>query len=162
MEMKEIEYKFLINKEKWAEVEKPNPQLIVQGFITKSKEKTVRIRIKNEKAFLTIKGPTKGITRTEYEYEIPVNDAEALLKEFTDQQIRKKRYEIKVDHHLWEVDVFEGHLKGLVIAELEVQSETELFAIPSWAARNVSLDSRYYNAVLIDMNKEEVDELLIL
>ena len=158
--MQEIEYKFLVNKDKWLLAEKPKPKIIVQGFITKTKDKTVRVRIKNEQAFLTIKGPTKGITRTEFEYEIPLEDAESLLDEFTEKQICKKRYEIKNEHHTWEVDVFEGHLEGLIIAELEVKSETELFALPEWATKNVSLDVRYYNAVLIDLSKEEVKKLI--
>ena len=158
--MKEIEYKFLIDKKKWLELEKPEPQLIVQGFITKTKEKTVRVRIKNNQAFLTIKGPTKGITRTEFEYEIPLEDATALLEEFTDKQIRKNRYEIKIEHHTWEVDVFEGHLTGLIIAELEVESENELFILPDWTSENVSVDSRYYNSVLIDMNDKDVKNLI--
>lgn len=158
--MQEIEYKFLIDKKKWSELKKPEPQLIVQGFITKTKEKTVRVRIKNEQAFLTIKGPTAGITRTEFEYEIPLEDAHSLLDEFTDKQIRKYRYEIKIDHHTWEVDVFDAHLAGLIIAELEVESENELFVLPSWALKNVSLDSRYYNSVLIDMDEDDVKILI--
>lgn len=159
--MQEIEYKFLVDKEKWMKVEKSSPQLIVQGFITKSKEKTVRIRIKDSSAYLNVKGPTKGITRTEFEYEIPVLDAEILLKDFTSKQIIKKRYEVKIDHHIWEVDVFEGHLEGLILAELEVESESEMFALPDWVTKNVSLDNRYYNAVLIDMSKEEVQTDLL-
>ena len=158
--MQEIEYKFLVNKDKWLLVEKPSPQIITQGFIAKTKEKTVRVRIKNEQAFLTIKGPTKGITRTEFEYEIPLKDAESLLNDFTEKQICKKRYELKIDHHTWEVDVFEGHLDGLIIAELEVKSETELFALPKWVSNNVSLDVRYYNSVLIDLSDEEVKKLI--
>ena len=148
--MKEIEYKFLVKEEKWNALEKPEPSLIVQGFLAKSKDITIRIRIKKEKAFLTIKGKTVGITRTEFEYEIPVTDAEQMLIEFTDKQIRKKRYIIPFKGHSWEVDVFEGHLSGLIIAELEVNSETEEFEQPDWVAKNVSEDERYYNAVLID------------
>ncbi len=153
--MKEIEYKFLVDDKKWSEIEKTSPSLIVQGFITKSKESTVRIRIKNEAAFLTIKGKTVGITRSEFEYEIPVSDAEQMLLEFTEKQIRKKRFIIPFKGHNWEVDVFEGHLSGLILAELEVQSENEKFELPNWVTKNVSEDERYYNAVLIDNNLPE-------
>jgi len=150
IEMKEIEYKFLVNKEKWNALEKTAPSLIVQGFLAKSENITIRIRIKKEKAFLTIKGKTVGITRTEFEYEIPFSDAEQILVEFTDKQIRKKRYIIPFKGHSWEVDVFEGHLSGLILAELEVGSETEKFEKPEWITKNISEDARYYNAVLID------------
>ncbi len=148
--MKEIEYKFLVNKEKWDTLEKSSPSIIVQGFLSKSKEKTIRVRIKNKKGFLTIKGKTVGITRTEFEYEIPVSDAMQLLDEFVDKVIRKKRYEILHNNRTWEVDVFEGHLSGLIIAELEVSSENEDFTLPNWVTKDVSKDERYYNAVLID------------
>ena len=153
--MKEIEYKFLVDDKKWSEIEKTSPSLIVQGFITKSKESTVRIRIKNEAAFLTIKGKTVGITRSEFEYEIPVSDAEQMLLEFTEKKIRKKRFIIPFKGHNWEVDVFEGHLSGLILAELEVQSENEKFELPNWVTKNVSEDERYYNAVLIDNDLPE-------
>lgn len=147
--MEEIEYKYLVNKEKWSEVNKPSPVLIVQGFLLNSIEKTIRVRIKGEKAYITIKGQTSGITRTEFEYEIPVKDAEKLFSEFIDEKIRKYRYEIKIGPHTWEVDEFEGQLKGLIMAELEVESESEEFDLPNWAVKNVSTDDRYYNAVLI-------------
>ena len=123
---------------------------LVQGFISKSEEVVVRVRIKGTKGFLTIKGKTVGITRKEFEYEIPLEDAQDLIKEFTDKHIRKYRYEIRVNDHTWEVDVFEGNLKGLILAELEVNSRDEIFVKPSWATQDVSTDPNYYNAVLID------------
>lgn len=148
--MKEVEYKYLVDKELWAKVDKSEPQLIVQGFLHSSVEKTVRVRIKGEKAFLTIKGKTIGITRSEFEYEVPVSDAEKMFEEFINQKIRKKRYEVKVGKHTWEVDEFEGQLQDLVMAELEVESEDEQFNLPNWVTVNVSEDERYYNAVLIE------------
>ncbi len=151
--MKEIEYKYIVDKKKWELIEKPKPSLIVQGFLAKSKNITIRIRIKNDKAFLTIKGKTVGITRTEFEYEIPLSDARQMLSEFTERQIRKKRYLISHQGKEWEVDVFEGHLSGLILAELEVESENEKFALPDWVTKNVSEDERYYNSVLIDAAK---------
>ena len=148
--MKEIEYKFLVDKEQWQLMDKPDPELIVQGFISKSKEAVVRVRIKGNKGFLTIKGETIGITRQEFEFEIPLNEAEELLKNFTPKQIRKFRYELKVGSNTWEVDEFQGNLRGLIIAELEVSSEDEKFEFPNWVTENVSTNPEYYNAVLID------------
>lgn len=148
--MNEIEHKYLVDPVLWEKIEKPEPELIVQGFISKSVESTVRIRIKGMRGFLTIKGKTTGITRKEFEYEIPVQDAEEMLTQFTDKQIRKNRYEIPVGKHTWEVDVFEGRLHGLILAELEVESENEVFELPEWVTKDVSKDPNYYNAVLIE------------
>ncbi|MFK7787392.1 MAG: CYTH domain-containing protein [Crocinitomicaceae bacterium] len=148
--MKEIEYKFLVDHEAWAELEKPDPTLIVQGYISKSEEAVVRVRIKGEKGYLTIKGKMVGITRPEFEYEIPLSDAEAMVDLFTDKHIRKHRYEIIIDGKTWEIDEFHGKLQGLIVAELEVESEEESFQKPHWVAEDVSTDPTYFNAVLID------------
>lgn len=148
--MKEIEYKYLVDKELWDKVDKPEPQLIVQGFISKSEDLVVRVRIKGNKGYLTLKGKTEGISRTEFEYEIPVTDAESILKEFTEKEIRKYRYEININNKIWEVDEFLGKLEGLILAELEVTSEDEKFDLPSWVTKDVSTDPEYYNAVLIE------------
>ena len=148
--MEEIEYKYLVDIKKWNAIPKPKGELIVQGFIYNSKECVVRIRIKGDKGFLTLKGETIGITRKEYEYEIPLHEAEEIITSFTKKHIRKIRYEITVGKHSWEVDVFEGPLKGLILAELEVNSETEKFELPDWVTDNVSSDPNYYNAVLIE------------
>lgn len=148
--MEEIEYKYLVDAEKWKVLTKPEGELIVQGFIYNSKECVIRIRIKGNKGYLTIKGETIGITRKEFEYEIPLNEAEEIISSFTKKHIRKIRYEIPVGKHTWEVDVFEGTLSGLILAELEVNSEKEQFDIPEWVTKNVSHDPNYYNAVLIE------------
>lgn len=148
--MTEIEYKYLVDTEKWNAISKPTPTLIVQGFLSKSADLVVRIRIKGAHSFLTIKGKSNGISRSEYEYEIPVSDAEAMLAEFTDKSIRKWRYELNVHGKTWEVDVFEGKLSGLILAELEVASLDESFDLPDWVTTNVSTDPNYYNAVLIE------------
>ncbi len=148
--MKEIEYKFLVDRVIWEKAEKPKPELIVQGYISKSEDSTVRVRIKGERGYLTIKGKTTGITRTEFEYEIPVSDAEAMIDLFTEKHIRKHRYEVMVDGKTWEVDEFHGKLEGLILAELEVESEDETFTKPNWVTQDVSTDPNYYNAVLID------------
>ena len=148
--MKEIEYKYLVDQSKWYELRKPEPQTIIQGFLSRSKELVVRVRVKGEKGFLTIKGKSEGIARTEFEYLIPVDEAKAMLAEFADKQIIKKRYEINVDGKTWEVDEFEGALEGLNLAELEVESEDENFTLPDWVTKDVSTDPNYFNAVLID------------
>ena len=148
--MQEIEYKFLVDHDKWAKVVKPEPETIVQGFLVKSEDVVVRVRIKGAKGFITIKGRTVGITRTEFEYEIPLNEAEEMLDRLIEKKIIKKRYEIPYNGKIWEVDVFEGKLSGLILAELEVNNESEVFDIPDWVTDDVSSDPRYYNAVLID------------
>lgn len=146
----EMEYKFLVDPEKWEEIEKPKPHLIVQGYIHSTKDNTVRVRIKGKKGFLTIKGKTEGISRSEFEYEIPLNDAEELIKNFTPRHLRKERYDIKFAGKKWEVDVFHDKLEGLIIAELEVQSLEETFNLPDWVTKDVSNDPAYFNAVLIE------------
>ena len=148
--MKEIEYKYLVNKELWAKLEKSEPELIVQGFLSKTKDLVIRIRIKGKKGYLTIKGKTIGVTRTEFEYEIPLSDAKEIISQFTDKHIRKYRYEIVVGSHTWEIDEFQENLKGLILAEVELKSEEEIYEIPNWVTEDVSLDSNYYNSVLID------------
>ena len=146
----EIEYKFLVNKEKWNALSKPEPSLIVQTYIHKSKNVTVRVRIKGTSAYLTIKGQTIGVSRSEFEYEIPISDAEEMIEQFSTKHIRKFRYEIPVGKHTWEVDVFKGKLDGLILAEIELNSENEAFEKPDWIAEDVSMDEGYYNAVLIE------------
>ena len=148
--MQEIEYKFLVDHDKWNTIEKPVPELIVQGFISKSEDAVVRVRIKGDKGFLAVKGKSNGISREEFEYEIPLNDAEELLLNFTSKQIRKYRYEIDIDGRKWEIDEFHGALEGLILAELEVNSEDDEFTKPDWIGKDVSTDPEYYNAVLID------------
>lgn len=148
--MNEIEYKFLVDHELWSKVDKPQPTLIVQGYISKRVESTVRVRIKGNQGFLTIKGKTVGITRSEFEYEIPVDDAEAMISLFTEKHIRKHRFEVIHAGKRWEVDEFHGPLEGLILAELEVESESEQFVKPNWITDDVSTDPNYFNAVLID------------
>lgn len=148
--MNEIEYKFLVDHERWASVEKPEPTLIVQAYISRGVDTTVRVRIRGDRGYLTIKGKTEGIRRSEFEYDIPVEDAEAMIAQFTDKHIRKYRYEVIFDHKVWEVDEFHGALSGLIMAELEVESEDEVFTKPNWVTTDVSHDPNYFNAVLIE------------
>lgn len=146
---KEIEYKFLVDKEKWLLLDKPEPQLIVQSYLQRQKERTVRVRVKGDKGYLTIKGQTIGVTRSEYEYEIPVGEAKAMIEDFELTSLQKLRYEIVFAGKTWEVDVFEGKLSGLILAEIEVQSEDEHFEKPDWVTEDVSSDPQYYNSELI-------------
>ena len=146
----EIEYKFLVDSDKWNAIEKPEPSLIVQAYIHSSEEITVRVRIKADRGFLTIKGKTEGVSRSEFEYEVPVKDAEEMIAQFSEKQIRKLRYEIPKGKHTWEVDVFEGKLSGLVLAEIELSTEDEAFKKPEWVGKDVSSDPGYYNAVLVE------------
>ena len=146
---KEIEYKYLVDKDKWNALEKPEPQLIVQSYLQRLKERAVRVRIKGDKGYLTIKGQTIGVTRAEYEYEIPVNEAKTMIEDFNLTSMRKLRYEIVFAGKTWEVDVFEGKLSGLILAEIELESEDEHFEKPDWVTEDVSSDPQYYNSELI-------------
>ena len=148
--MQEIERKFTVNKELWAKVNKPLPQLIQQSYLSQNKECTVRVRIKGKKGFLTIKGETKNISRAEFEYEIPLIDAQSMIEQFSEKTLSKNRYEIKVGNHTWEVDEFHGKLSGLIIAEIELKAENEEFELPIWVIEDVSTNPRFYNSNLIN------------
>lgn len=144
----EIERKFLVDSAKWKAFNKPEGKAYQQGYLVNEKEKTVRIRIAGDQAFITIKGATSGFTRKEYEYEIPVTDAEELLKDFKLTGTSKTRYRINVAGKVWEVDVFGGKNEGLIVAEIELKNESETFEKPDWLAEEVTHDPRYYNSNL--------------
>ena len=115
------------------------------------KERTVRVRTISDKAYLTIKGITVGASRTEFEYEIPVMDAEEMLDNLCEKPlIEKNRYMVEVGALTWEVDEFFGENEGLIIAEIELQSEDQPFDMPDWVTEEVTADPRYYNANLIN------------
>jgi adenylate cyclase len=140
---KEIERKFLIDVEKWGY--KGYPVEMVQAYLVILPDKVVRVRIAGEKAFLTIKGNLKGISRDEFEYQIPVDDAEELLKMGGEYRVEKTRYIHEIDGKKWEIDVFHGKNSGLIVAEIELDSEYETVALPDWIIREVSTDERYFN-----------------
>lgn len=146
----EIERKYLVQLETWRQA-KINAQCtpISQGYLSLEAERTVRIRIKKEQAFLTIKGKTQGVSRLEFEYSIPLQDGLELLKLCQGTIIQKKRYVLQYDKLTWEVDEFEGDNTGLIVAEVELESENQVFALPSWIKEEVSDDNRYYNANLV-------------
>ena len=144
--MVEIERKFLVNPEKWTPVNKGTE--IKQGYLSADKNRTVRVRIAGDLAFITIKGESRGISRTEYEYEIPKADAQVLLTMCLSEPIEKTRYLERVDNAVWEIDVFEGVNKGLILAEIELENESQNFTLPGWAGEEVSTDRRYFNSFL--------------
>lgn len=147
--MIEIERKFLVLSNDFVN-EAFNQKRIVQAYLSSNPDRTVRIRIKGDKGFITIKGKSNanGTTRLEWEREISVMDAETLLSICESGTIDKIRYEIQVGHHVYEVDIFSGENQGLVMAEIELQSETETFEKPTWLGEEVTNDERYYNAYL--------------
>ncbi len=145
---KEIERKFLVKAGAWQP--KDAGTTIRQGYLSSVKERVVRVRTKGEKAFITIKGITKGISRSEFEYQIPVEDADLLLTNLCEQPlIEKTRYKEVGGNHTWEIDVFFGSNLGLIVAEVELKDETELLELPNWVGEEVSSDPRYFNSNLI-------------
>jgi CYTH domain-containing protein len=144
----EIERKFLVDHDKWKQLDKPKGELYRQGYLVSEPAKTIRVRQTNEKGFLTIKGITIGATRSEYEYEIPVNEAKEILDNFSIAELSKIRYTITFDNKLWEIDEFLGDNDGLIVAEIELKSEVEFFNIPEWILHEVTEDEKYYNSNL--------------
>lgn len=146
---KEIERKFLIKQTELGPLE--GGAAIKQGYISTKDNTAVRIRVTGRKAYLTLKGENKGVTRTEFEYEIPVVDAEQIISELcTGPVVEKTRYLITYVDHTWELDVFHGDNEGLMVAEIELSREDERFEIPNWLGAEVSDDARYYNSSLLD------------
>ena len=147
--MVEIERKFLVISEAFIG-ESFAQKRIVQAYLSSVPERTVRIRIKGDKGFITIKGKSNdsGTTRLEWEKEISLSEAESLLSICESGIIDKIRYEVKVGNHVFEVDVFSGENEGLIIAEIELQSENEWFEKPIWLGEEVTNDERFYNSFL--------------
>jgi adenylate cyclase len=147
--MIEIERKFLVQSSDFKEQAFAQNQ-IAQGYLSSLPERTVRVRIKGKKGFLTIKGIGQqgGMSRFEWENEIPLDEAQELLKLCEKGKIEKTRYEIQSGKHVFEVDEFYGENEGLIMAEIELESETESFERPDWLGKEVTNDERYYNAYL--------------
>lgn len=141
----EIERKFLVVGDDWKMAE---PTLYIQGYLNRDKFRTVRVRIAGDQAWLTIKGATIGITRAEYEYIIPVSDAEEMLKLSDGPLVEKKRWRVLVDDVTWEIDEFLGENAGLIVAEIELDDENQTFNRPAWVGTEVTQDARYYNSNL--------------
>ncbi|MDO5570319.1 MAG: CYTH domain-containing protein [Bacteroidales bacterium] len=145
---KEIERKFLVKDDSFEQL--ANPLYFHQGYLSSDIERTVRVRVEGTKAVITIKGRNSGMTRDEYEYEIPLYDAYEMLGNLCIKPtIQKFRYEIEYMGHIWQVDKFEGFNKGLVVAEIELSSENESFEKPEWIGEEVTGNPLYYNSNLI-------------
>ena len=144
----EIERKFLVVEDSWRELAEGTSYR--QGYLSTVKERTVRVRTIDDKGYLTIKGITIGATRAEYEYEIPAADANEMLDTLCEQPIiEKKRYKIPRDGFTWEIDEFGGVNEGLIVAEIELESEDQAFDKPDWVGEEVTGDPRYFNSNLI-------------
>lgn len=147
--MIEIERKFLVTSDVFKE-ESFKQTRITQGFLSTEPERTVRVRVKGNQGFLTIKGLSNasGTSRFEWEKEIEINEAKALLEICKKGVIDKIRYEVKIGNHTYEIDEFFGDNMGLIIAEIELESEEETFEKPDWLGKEVSGDVKYYNSQL--------------
>ena len=143
----EIERKFLVTNDSWQE--SANRSVIRQGYLSRDIERTVRVRVKDDKAYLTVKGRNKGAVRTEFEYEIPRIDGDAMLDSLALRPlIEKTRATIEFAGKLWEIDCFFGENQGLVVAEVELSSENEEIELPEWVGAEVTHLPRYYNSSL--------------
>lgn len=144
----EIERKFLLKSNSWKEG--AFGDYYCQGYLSSQKERTVRVRIIGEQGYLTIKGPSKGASRMEFEYQIDFNEAKTMLEELCEQPlIEKYRYKIQQDQFIWEIDEFLGKNQGLIIAEIELEHENQKYPKPDWLGKEVTNDPRYFNSNLV-------------
>ncbi|PIP37138.1 MAG: adenylate cyclase [Desulfobacterales bacterium CG23_combo_of_CG06-09_8_20_14_all_52_9] len=145
---REIERKFLVKDDGWKH--SAGGVVCRQGYLSRTQDCVVRVRIADDKAYLSVKGAVTAVTRTEFEYEIPFSDAEVLLSDFCENPlIQKIRHVVFYKGFIWEVDEFSGENQGLVIAELELESEDQVFEKPDWVGAEVTGDPKYYNANLV-------------
>jgi CYTH domain-containing protein len=143
---KEIERKFLAKEGNWRNKKGIEYR---QGYLNSTKERIVRVRTLDDKGFLTVKGLTVGATRLEFEYEIPQQDADAMLEICEKPLIEKIRHKVKAGNLVWEIDVFGGENQGLIVAEVELESEDQKFIKPDWVGQEVTGNPRYFNSNLI-------------
>lgn len=146
----EIERKFLVKKCTNFEDLAFKKIEISQGYLCTDINSTIRVRVKNDKGYITVKSKNRGAVRSEWEYEIPVKDAREMLSLPGVKVLRKTRYLIEVGRHIWEVDVFGGKLEGLIIAEVELNHENEEFLMPDFVDREVTGQPEYYNSNLVN------------
>jgi adenylate cyclase len=144
----EIERKYLVLNDAWrAHVQREVRYL--QGYLANTRDCSVRVRVGGDSAFLNVKGATVGASRLEFEYPVPVADAEVMLRELSaGGVVEKTRYYVPYGGREWEVDVFAGENAGLVVAEIELDDEADVIALPDWAGEEVTEDVRYYNSNL--------------
>jgi adenylate cyclase len=144
----EIERKFLVHGDTWRAGARACSYR--QGFLSTEPERTVRVRVAGARGLLTVKGRTVGTRRAEFEYEIPLEDAQRMLDTLCKRPlIEKTRYMLVVGSHTWEIDVFEGENAGLIVAEVELEAEDEEFEKPGWLGEEVTDDPRYFNSSLV-------------
>ena len=143
----EIERKFLVDSRRLYGVEYLSEEKISQGYLASNP--TVRVRLKAERGFLTVKSKTRGIARKEFEYEIPAADAEELLRLCGRNVLKKYRRTVSYGGHIWEIDFFAGRHRGLILAEVELNSPDEPVKLPPWILEEVSRDPRYFNSNLV-------------
>lgn len=144
----EIERKFLLANENWRN-EVVRSSRIRQGYLGKIDKASVRIRVQGDKANINVKSATLGMSRLEYEYEIPMDEAEEMLEQLCEKpQVDKTRFIVERGSHIWEIDEFYGDNEGLLVAEIELGSEDEVFEKPEWVGEEVTEDPRYYNVNL--------------
>jgi adenylate cyclase len=144
----EIERKFLVRPGAWTPRDAGTH--FKQGYLNSQKERIVRVRIEGTRAKLTIKGQTCGVTRSEFEYPLPLADARILLDELCERPlIDKHRYLEHHGRHTWEIDVFHGDNEGLIVAEVELDAEDDVLQLPPWAGEEVSSDPKYFNSSLL-------------
>ena len=144
----EIERKYLVLEETWRS--RAVGMVFRQGYLSTVKERTVRVRVVGDLGYLTVKGLTVGSVRTEFEYQVPISDAEQMLDELCEQPlIEKTRYVIEENGLTWEIDEFAGANEGLIVAEVELGDESQQVDPPDWVGEEVTNDARYFNANLI-------------
>lgn len=147
----EIEFKFLVRPDADFKSMATGHVNIAQGYLSENPDCTVRVRIAGDTGYITVKTRNMGATRNEWEYPVPVADAEAMLAIPGVKALSKTRYYVPYNGHTWEVDCFHGALQGLVVAEIELTSPDEPFALPPFVGRDVTDDPRYYNSVLVTL-----------
>ena len=141
----EIERKFLVIGTDWQSA---TPTYYCQGYLNRDKHRTVRVRVAGEHGFLTVKGLTSGASRAEFEYTIPLDDAKALLALCEGPLVEKMRHVVEHAGMRWEIDTFLGDNEGLVVAEIELESEAQAITLPEWIGAEITADARYYNSSL--------------
>lgn len=144
----EIERKFLVNKDLWKAEKPVKSTAIRQGYLLSDPDKTIRVRVAGDQGYLAIKGKLQGFSRLEFEYEIPLGEANELLDHFSTDSVEKTRHYVYFQDKLWEVDEFKGANDGLLIAEIELNIVEEFFEKPDWVLEEVTTDTRYLNANL--------------
>ncbi|MBL3526569.1 MAG: CYTH domain-containing protein [gamma proteobacterium endosymbiont of Lamellibrachia anaximandri] len=145
----EIERKYLVINNKWK-IQVESEATLKQGYLATLPNASIRVRVAKGCAHLNIKSVTLGISRSEYEYEIPLEEGEEILANLTAGPIIDKvRYKVRCGNHIWDLDLFHGDNEGLIVAEVELDAEDETFEMPEWAGEEVSGDPKYYNASLV-------------